>query len=1053
MHSGSLSSRMMATWGRLALAGGLLASCSEPADRREALIDLSQGFQRGLSPGRVVGQRAPGVPGTGERLEVSAAADFGRWKATIDSVRQAADREASPEAINDSGLLALLTGHLDRAVHLLEWAAELDPGGNAETDLAAAYLARAETDDRVTDLLLALEAARRAVEQHADLPEPAFNFSVALTRLHLPRTAAESWKRFLALEPDGPWATEARRQLARLTDDSRGKRWLRLRPRLLAGAELGGQAARAAVADFPAETRTLCEQELLGAWAAAVVEGDTLAASALLDRAALLADFLAALHGQNLLKDEIGQIRSARPDPVRIERRALAILSFLDAMKRYREQDFARASAALDSARTSLAHQGSPMSLVAELYLAICLHYGDLPGAGALLDEIIERAPERYPTVRGKAWWMLGTVAGGERRFEDAIYCYRVALPLIERSSGRTEAAMLLLLQAEIFDLRGEAARSWRSRIEALEGLSYEGTAQRRFGVAFEAAQALARHRREELALLFLDEALANLDDYGAPAAGAEVHLERARIWQRKGDPERARQELEIARGFIERIEESGLSRRLRAAIDLTEGLALAGSEPAAAVGLLRAAYRLHEDAGYRFDELLYLSGLAEAQRASGDLRGARRSLALAVEVYDQTRRETREVLSRIDAFGHARGAFDQLIDLGLQSSGEGTIEAFDWAERSRARTILDLWSSRRPGGVDDVATAAEVIERLPLDAILLEYAIVGERVICWTVDRGGVRFTELPIRASRLATESITFARALQSRAPPDVLRRQARELYRALVAPLLLELHDGVRLVVVPDGLLRAVPFSALVDPRSDSYLVEQAAVSMTPSATLFLLAEEQSVRRWRGFSPLVVGAPDLRRGPYAILPPLPSARREAKGIASYLPGARLLLAREATRDRVLELLPGFGAFHFSGHALSSTDDWNASALVLSPAGERDDGLLRLGDLLDTPVDDLRLVSLSACGTLAGYDGGREGTMGLAQAFFAAGVPSVVGTLWEVEDSVSSELMRSFYLQMETAGTAAEALRLATLEWLGRDEQSDASPALWAAFAVIGV
>src|SRR5262249_32003191 len=55
--------------------------------------------------------------------------------------------------------------------------------------------------------------------------------------------------------------------------------------------------------------------------------------------------------------------------------------------------------------------------------------------------------------------------------------------------------------------------------------------------------------------------------------------------------------------------------------------------------------------------------------------------------------------------------------------------------------------------------------------------------------------------------------------------------------------------------------------------------------------------------------------------------------------------------------------------------------------------------------------LVTLSACRSGLGRQGGGEGFIGFAQAFFLAGSRSLLVSLWEVDDRATSLLMARFY------------------------------------------
>ena len=93
--------------------------------------------------------------------------------------------------------------------------------------------------------------------------------------------------------------------------------------------------------------------------------------------------------------------------------------------------------------------------------------------------------------------------------------------------------------------------------------------------------------------------------------------------------------------------------------------------------------------------------------------------------------------------------------------------------------------------------------------------------------------------------------------------------------------------------------------------------------------------------------------------------------------------------------------------------------------------------------------LVVLSACDTGRGEIKG-EGVMGLSRAFIAAGVPSLVVSLWKVPDEATKDLMVEFYNNLyEKKLDKAQAMRQAMLTML---EGENPDPINWVAFTVIG-
>ena len=101
-------------------------------------------------------------------------------------------------------------------------------------------------------------------------------------------------------------------------------------------------------------------------------------------------------------------------------------------------------------------------------------------------------------------------------------------------------------------------------------------------------------------------------------------------------------------------------------------------------------------------------------------------------------------------------------------------------------------------------------------------------------------------------------------------------------------------------------------------------------------------------------------------------------------------------------------------------------------------------------TPLQ-AELVVLSACETGRGEIKG-EGVMGLSRSLIAAGVPTIVVSLWKVPDDDTNLLMREFYTNLyEKKFDKAQAMRQAMLTMLN-DDGGNFNPIAWAAFTVIG-
>jgi CHAT domain-containing protein len=92
--------------------------------------------------------------------------------------------------------------------------------------------------------------------------------------------------------------------------------------------------------------------------------------------------------------------------------------------------------------------------------------------------------------------------------------------------------------------------------------------------------------------------------------------------------------------------------------------------------------------------------------------------------------------------------------------------------------------------------------------------------------------------------------------------------------------------------------------------------------------------------------------------------------------------------------------------------------------------------------------LVTLSACETQLGVLSQGDDFVGLNRAFIYAGTPSVVASLWSVNDQATALLMTAFYRHLREGRGKADALQAAQAE----TRTQFPHPYYWAAFVLTG-
>lgn len=367
----------------------------------------------------------------------------------------------------------------------------------------------------------------------------------------------------------------------------------------------------------------------------------------------------------------------------------------------------------------------------------------------------------------------------------------------------------------------------------------------------------------------------------------------------------------------------------------------------------------------------------------------------------------------------------------------------------------------------------------LDSDTVLLAFALGGERSFAWRVTRTRV---ESDVLSARADIESA--ARAWYELLSDPEIQQSGKGQQQVIAKALSNELLDLVtdlpadrRLVVLADGALHYIPFGALPlggdgEDEPEPLVARHEVLSLPSASALSALRRQLAGRSPPPGLVAVVTDPVFdarderlarRRVTDSSKPPpegrrfdrLAGAAREAAAILELASGQPSLeiKAFEAHRERIFSgELAGYRILHFATHGVLDAGRPQLSGLALSGVDEQGNarpGFLRFHEIfnLDLPAE---LAFLSACKTALGPEIRGEGLIGLTRAFYYAGVPRLVVSLWNVEDGSAAELVERFYRGLLAEGLApAAALRAAQVSmW----KEGRWSPYQWAGFVLQG-
>ncbi len=308
-----------------------------------------------------------------------------------------------------------------------------------------------------------------------------------------------------------------------------------------------------------------------------------------------------------------------------------------------------------------------------------------------------------------------------------------------------------------------------------------------------------------------------------------------------------------------------------------------------------------------------------------------------------------------------------------------------------------------------------------------------------------GIRRIRVPVVSEVFREEVKTFRERLE-----DFSKRYkyfAKKLYEVLIGPVESDLSRyGIdTLVIVPDDVLRLIPFSVLINPESSRFLIEDYAVVTVPALSL---------TDYR--SPVKKAGKSLLCGLSQGNPPLPYVPEELKRIKEITGEGKILLNQDFTLANLAE---EFKYQTYSTVLMSTHGTFGASPedtyLMTSDSRMTMNDLekfIRFGRFREEQIE---LLTLSACRSAAGDERAASGLAGIA---VKAGVRSAVATLWNVDDEAASLLVTEFHRQLVKGIPKAKSLQEAQKKFIYKEIVSEnpqkdfTCPAYWAQFLLIG-
>lgn len=378
------------------------------------------------------------------------------------------------------------------------------------------------------------------------------------------------------------------------------------------------------------------------------------------------------------------------------------------------------------------------------------------------------------------------------------------------------------------------------------------------------------------------------------------------------------------------------------------------------------------------------------------------------------------------------------------------------------------------------IASSAQIQDQLNNETALLEYFASDSAYYIFVLQQDKFEVKQIALTDS-LNTRLMKYQQSLMSARSAsqepaktyNIFLQESYYLYQTFVEPALQGL-TAKRLIVIPDGYLGYIPFESFViepsksvDTNKDAdysqlpYLLHKYIVNYNYSATLW---QEQLAQENKVVSTSCLGMAATYKN--RSVPANRSLReRQLRRVMNELTGVvdEIAFLKEnwsgefftdtaATEQAFREHASQHGILHLAMHGIVDEENPEYSSLAFSENGDTlNDNFLYAYEIKQLDLN-AALVVLSACETAAGKYLHGEGILSLGRGFMYAGAPSLLTTLWQLNDQAGAALIKAFYENLRAHMDKDEAIRQAKIAYLQQMQGAAAHPALWACFIQVG-
>jgi CHAT domain-containing protein/tetratricopeptide (TPR) repeat protein len=469
-----------------------------------------------------------------------------------------------------------------------------------------------------------------------------------------------------------------------------------------------------------------------------------------------------------------------------------------------------------------------------------------------------------YPLGEFQRYERLGKLQFQAGDYPHALDNYSTALAFFRKSGMKNFVYYVLSEIGEVYEQTGENARALEYYTQARQLIRVEDDPREYAYVLNRLGRITERTKGVGAALDFYSEALKLNRQVGDLFGESATLLQIAQAEKSRNRPVEARASAEAALRIDEKIRDQVAVSDLRASyfavvnqhFDFYIEL-LMEQGGAASESNVSKALEISERKRARtlLDEVAAKRSRGEAAGGAGNLLERERKLKAE---RDAKRDEYAKLRRDRQSSSNANLVANELLRLSQEYDQVRAVVASQLDQGTQSSAPLSLTAREIQGVTDDA------------DTLLLEYSLGDERSYLWAVTRDSIEGYKLPRRAE-IESDVLELGQAIKAMMPQQSSgRRQAAEaeeqfrirvqkLSAVLLAPVSARLARAKRLVIIADGALQYVPFSALPTPElnptptaatpngesraAPTTLLATHEVSLLPSVAVLVASRQRS------------------------------------------------------------------------------------------------------------------------------------------------------------------------------------------------------------------